>query len=79
AMQLTPGSLAGMIRRHVPGFAIDYEVDPVRQRIADSWPQRLDDAAAREEWGWQPRYDAEAMVADMLEKLSAKLGAYADQ
>jgi nucleoside-diphosphate-sugar epimerase len=47
----------------------------VRQRIADSWPRRLDDTAARQEWGWQPRYDLEAMTADMLTHLQAKLGA----
>ncbi len=66
-MQLTPESLAAHIRRHVPGFAITYEVDRVRQAIADSWPRRIDDSAAREEWGWKPKYDAAAMTADMLE------------
>lgn len=75
AMQLTPRKLAEMIRKHVPEFVIEYEVDPVRQRIADSWPRRLDDSAARQEWGWKPEYDAEAMVEDMLKHLSMKLGA----
>lgn len=72
AMQLTPRSLAGMIRQHIPEFEIAYDIDPVKQRIADSWPQRLDDSAARSEWGWKPQYDAESMVADMLQKLSEK-------
>lgn len=72
AMQLTPRSLAEMIRRRIPEFEITYDVDRVRQRIADSWPQRLDDSAARSEWGWQPQFDAESMVADMLQKLSEK-------
>ncbi len=67
AMQLTPESLAAEIRRHIPGFDISYDVDPVRQAIADSWPRRIDDGAARAEWGWKPTYDARAMVADMLE------------
>lgn len=75
AMQLTPRLLAEMIRVHMPDFTIDYAVDPVRQRIADSWPKRLDDSAARTEWGWQPLYDAERMVVDMLAKLPGKLGA----
>jgi nucleoside-diphosphate-sugar epimerase len=75
AMQLTPAVLAGAIAGHVPGFEIDYDVDPVRQRIADSWPQRLDDSAARQEWGWSPRFGLEAMTADMLEHLRVKLGA----
>ena len=72
AMQLTPGTLSEMIKKHIPEFEIDYDVDPVRQRIADSWPQRLDDSAARAEWGWQPQFDAAAMVTDMLQKLSEK-------
>ena len=73
AMSFTPEILAEEIRRHVPGFAIDYQVDPIRQAIADSWPNSLDDSAARAEWGWEPRYDLPAMTADMLEKLRAKL------
>ena len=71
AMQLTPERLAAEIRRHLPHFEIDYAVDPVRQRIADSWPRRIDDDAARAEWGWQPRYDLAALVADMLEHMPA--------
>lgn len=72
AMQLTPHSLAEMIRQHIPDFEISYDVDPVRQRIAESWPRRLDDSAARAEWGWRPQYDAPSMVTDMLQKLSEK-------
>lgn len=74
AMQLTPDSLANAIRRHLPEFTIEYDVDPVRQAIAESWPRRLDDSAARAEWDWRPAYDTEAMVADMLEKLAVRLG-----
>ena len=72
AMQFTPADLANLIREHVPEFTISYRVDPVRQAIADSWPLRLDDSAAREEWGWCPQYDAPAMVADMLTQLRNK-------
>ena len=58
AMQLTPAGLTEIIREHVPGFEIDYAVDPVRQAIAESWPDRIDDSAARAEWDWSPKYDA---------------------
>jgi len=71
AMQLTPETLAAEIRRHLPHFEIGYEVDPVRQAIADSWPRRIDDSAAQAEWGWRPRYDLPALVADMLEHMPA--------
>lgn len=73
AMNFTPEEIAAEIRKHLPGFTIDYDVDPNRQRIADSWPESLDDTAAREEWGWAPRYDLAAMTADMLAKLRVKL------
>jgi nucleoside-diphosphate-sugar epimerase len=73
AMQFTPEQLAAAIRKHIPGFEIDYDVDPLRQGIADSWPRRLDDSAAREEWDWRPDYDLDAMVEDMLLNLRKKL------
>lgn len=70
AMQLTPTGLAAEIQKHIPDFEIDYDVDPVRQSIADSWPDRIDDSAAREEWDWSPSFDAAAMTVDMLEHLT---------
>ncbi len=73
AMNFDPERLAAEIRKHIPAFRIDYEVDPVRQAIADSWPRSVDDGAARAEWGWAARYDIEATTADMLQKLGAKL------
>lgn len=75
AMQVTPERMAGEIRRHLPGFTIDYEVDPVRQGIAESWPRRLDDSAAREEWGWAPRWDLVRTTAEMVDKVAEKVSA----
>ncbi|HUF12329.1 MAG TPA: NAD-dependent epimerase/dehydratase family protein [Longimicrobiales bacterium] len=72
AMQLTPERLAAAIAEYVPGFSIEYDVDSVRQGIAESWPRRIDDTAAREEWGWRPEYDMNAMTRDMIEKLLAR-------
>jgi nucleoside-diphosphate-sugar epimerase len=68
-MQLTPEDLGAEIRTHLPEFRLTYEVDPVRQSIADSWPDRLDDSAAREEWGWKPEFDLRTMTRDMLEHM----------
>ena len=75
AMSVTPAEIAAAIARHVPSFTVDYEVDPVRQAIADSWPRSLDDSAAHHDWGFAPRYDLEAMTADMLARLRSKLAA----
>lgn len=72
AMNFTPEQLATAIRKHIPDFVIDYEVDPVRQAIADSWPNSMDDSAARDEWDWAPEYDLAAMTEDMLAKLKAR-------
>lgn len=71
AMSFSAGELAGQIRKRVPAFTCDYRPDS-RQAIADSWPQTIDDSAAREEWGWRPTFDLEVMAADMLEQLSAR-------
>ncbi|HEX6133693.1 MAG TPA: NAD-dependent epimerase/dehydratase family protein [Longimicrobiales bacterium] len=72
AMQLTPASLARAIQAELPAFEIAYEIDPVRQRIADSWPRRIDDSAAREEWDWHHEYDVTATTTDMLKQLRAR-------
>ncbi|MFC5404564.1 L-threonine 3-dehydrogenase [Cohnella soli] len=71
AMSVDPEAVAAAIRRHIPGFALDYRVDPVRQAIAESWPDSLDCSAAAEEWGFSPAYDLERMTQDMLDHLSA--------
>ncbi len=75
AMSFTPEDLTAEIKRHIPGFSIAYDVDPVRQAIADSWPRSLDDSAARGDWGWQPRFDLASMTADMIAKLGARINA----
>lgn len=73
AMSFSPKELAEAIKKHVPAFTMDYHVDPLRQAIADSWPNSLDDSAARDEWSWRPEYNLEAMVEDMHRNLSHKL------
>jgi nucleoside-diphosphate-sugar epimerase len=73
AMSVTPEEMGRAIQKQIPEFELSYEVDPVRQAIADSWPERLDDSAAREQWGWRPEYDLDAMTADMLQRLSERL------
>ncbi|MCH8064085.1 MAG: NAD-dependent epimerase/dehydratase family protein [Chloroflexi bacterium] len=73
AMSFAPEELEAAIRKHVPDFAMDYDIDPLRQSIADSWPNSLDDSAARREWGWSPKFDLEAMVDDMMVNLGRKL------
>ncbi len=73
AMSFAPENIANEIKRYISDFVIEYNIDPVRQAIADSWPNKMDDSAAREEWGWKQSYDLASMTKDMLEKLSKKL------
>ena len=73
SMSFDPEMIFQSIKRHVPNFEMIYEIDPLKQRIADSWPDCLDDTCAREEWGWKPVYDLESMTIDMLEKLRTRL------
>ncbi|SIB42023.1 Uncharacterized epimerase/dehydratase SAV0553 [Mycobacteroides abscessus subsp. abscessus] len=69
AMSFAPEEIAEAIRQHIPSFELSYEVDPVRQAIADSWPNSIDCTAAKDEWGFKAEYDLAKMTADMLEKL----------
>jgi nucleoside-diphosphate-sugar epimerase len=62
-------TLAAEIKKHLPDFQIEYEPDPKKQEIADSWPDDVDDSVARSDWGWQPKYDLSAMVKDMIARL----------
>lgn len=71
AMSFSVGELAASIKKYIPHFEIEYKPD-FRQAIADSWPNSVDDSAAREEWGWQPTYDLDAMTRDMLSVLGEK-------
>jgi len=73
AMSLDPETLFQSIKQYAPNFQMTYRIDPLRQAIADSWPDSLDDTCAREEWGWQPAYDLTATTQDMLTKLAARL------
>jgi nucleoside-diphosphate-sugar epimerase len=78
AMSITPLELVAEIRKHAPQFLVDFRVDPLRQSIADSWPQSLDADAAREDWRFAPSFDLAAMTADMFARLSAKIAAPKD-
>ena len=73
AMSIDPEDIANEIKKIIPDFTMDYKVDPIRQAIADSWPNNMDDSAASEEWGWKPEYNLEAMTKDMIKKLTTKL------
>jgi nucleoside-diphosphate-sugar epimerase len=72
AMSFAPEGLAAAIRKRIPDFVIEYRIDPVRQAIAESWPRHMDDSVARREWGWQPQFDLDEMVEDMLKNLQSR-------
>jgi len=73
SMSFAPEIIYEEIRKHVPHFEMEYQVDELKQSIADSWPDSLDDSCAREEWGWKPQYNLESMTKDMLQKLRERL------
>ena len=72
AMSFEPEQIAASIRKEIPSFKMSYDVDPIRQAIADSWPDNIDATAAKEEWGFSYKYDLDAMTKDMLQTLKSK-------
>ncbi len=72
SMSFEPEQLFAAIRKEIPDLKVRYAVDPVRQHIADSWPDSMDDSCARKEWGWHPRFTLEEMVHDMIVNLRKK-------
>ena len=74
SLSFGPETVFEAIRKYKPDFKMVYDVDPLKQGIADSWPNMMDDSCARNEWDWKPAYDLDAMTRDMLEKLAIKLG-----
>ena len=73
SMSFDPEEIFNAIKHYKPDFEMEYDVDPLKQGIADSWPDSLDDSCARAEWDWKPQYDLDAMTVDMLKNLEAKL------
>ena len=74
SMSFEPEQIFAKIREYIPSLQVRYEVDPVRQAIATSWPDSMDDSCARAEWDWKPTYDMDSMTVDMIKNLRLKLG-----
>ena len=74
SMSFAPEEIFAAVQKRMPEFTMDYAVDPVKEEISRSWPNKLDDTCAREEWGWNPDWDLAKMTEDMLRAVRAKLG-----
>lgn len=72
AMSFDPEQMATEIRKTIPEFVLNYQVDPVRQAIAESWPNHIDSSCAIEEWGFKAEYNLEKMTREMLGKLKVE-------
>jgi len=72
AMSFDPEIIFNAVKKYIPDFQMDYDVDKVKQGIAESWPNKMDDTAAREEWGWDPKWDLDRMTQDMLKVIKEK-------
>lgn len=72
SMSFAPENIYAEIKKNIPTFEMVYDVDPLKQAIADSWPDSLDDTCARQEWDWKPLFNLQSMTIDMIEKLRAR-------
>jgi len=69
AMDFTPHEIFTEIRKHFPHFQMHYDVNPLLQSIADTWPDKFDSTNARRDWGMSHYYDLPRLVEDMFESL----------
>ena len=60
------------IQKYIPEFTLDYDVDPVRQTIADTWPDNIDTSYSRKEWGFNPKYHLAKMTETMIRTIKEK-------
>lgn len=72
AMSVDPEMIAASIRKVMPEFELDYDVDPVREGIAQSWPNSIDASEAKKQWGFDPKFDLDTMTKEMLEAIKLK-------
>ena len=72
AMSIDPEMIAAEIRKHLPDFELAYDIEPIKQGIANTWPNSMNDQCAREEWGWKPNWNLQTMTADMLKVIGEK-------
>ena len=72
AMSFAPEEIYAAVKKRLPDFSMTYDVDPVKEAIANSWPNKLDDSCARNEWGWKPEWDLETLTDDMLKIIAEK-------
>lgn len=73
SMSFEPEDIKKSIQKLIPNFSMDYDVDPIRQAIANSWPNSLDTSHAKEQWGFEPKYNLDAMTNDMIKNLKKKI------
>jgi nucleoside-diphosphate-sugar epimerase len=73
SMSFTPKELFAEIKKRIPEFEADYNIDPVKDKISASWPDCMDDSCARNEWGWNPKWGLNEMVDDMIRACREKL------
>ena len=72
AISFSPQEIANEIKKNIPSFKIKYKPD-FRQKIAESWPQSINDSLARKHWGWKPSFTLAKMTKDMIENLAEKI------
>ena len=72
AMSFSPEIIESEIKKHIPDFVMACKIDPVKQKIAESWPNKMDDSCAREEWDWNPKYDLAMTAQEMLAVIKQK-------
>ncbi len=67
--------IAAKVKEFFPAATTTYSPTLERQRIVDSWPEDVNDSAARRDWGWKPHHDFDRAFAEyIMPKIKARYG-----
>ena len=69
SLEFSPEDLVKELIKYFPKLKIKYKPD-LRDKLAQTWPESIDDSHARNDWGWTPKFNLSQMVEEIVLNLN---------